>query len=187
MNGKFLVAAAALSLILSPVPDAAAADPSSRMDKVDFAAFTCADALKLKEADAPRYADAVQWVAGWLAEPHVALAVSFPAVAKAGDAWAADCAATPAAQFKDVARQVKGKESVVPLAALRCQEFLELNERDPKTGMAVIRWLDGWNARALRETKANFYYHKKHLQSAMDGCMKYPRYVMSKVTAGKYR
>lgn len=194
MTHKSFAAAAALyaSLSLLSAQGAAAAEPSSRqetprLDKVNFAEFACADALKLKDADPPRYGEAAQWLAGWLAESKVAMTVSLPAIAQAADKWAADCAASPAARLKDVAKRPPGEEAAFDLSALKCQEFLELNEGDAKTALALIRWLDGYNAAALRETKANFYYHKKHLQSAVDGCMKYPRSVLSKVTAGKYR
>lgn len=179
--------ALAAGVALPPPASAAPADGPKRQDKVDFAKFSCADALALKQSDPERYGDAAQWLAGWLAEPKVALTVSLPAIAEAGERWAADCAAQPAALLKDVAKRVDGKQDAFGLAGLRCQEFLELDAAAPKTSLALIRWLDGWNAQALRETKANFYYHKKHLQSASDGCMKYPRNVMVKVVAGKYR
>ena len=166
---------------------AAPADGPKRLDKVDFAKFTCAEALALKQSDPDRYGEAAQWLAGWLAEPKVNLTVSLPAITEAGERWAADCAAKPAALLRDVAKRVDGKKDALGLAGFRCQEFLELDAASPKTALALIRWLDGWNAQALRETKANFYYHKKHMQSAADGCMKYPRNTLVKVVAGKYR
>lgn len=187
MAHKLIAAAVLLALALLPAAPAAAAGPSQRMDKVDFAKLTCGDALKLKEGDAPRYFEAGQWLAGWLAEPKVANDVSLPAIAKAAGEWATACADKPAAKLKDVAKPVKGKQSVIPLSALKCQEFLELDAADHDAAMGLIRWMDGWNARSLGETKANFYYHKKHMQSAMDGCMKYPRRVLMYVVAGKYR
>lgn len=173
--------------VMSGAALAAPADGPKRMDKVDFAKFSCADALALKQSDPARYGEAAQWLAGWLAEPKVALSVSFPAISEAGERWAADCAAQPAALLRDVAKRVEGKKDAVGLAGFRCQEFLELDAADPKSALALIRWLDGWNAQALRESNANFYYHKKHLQSATDGCMKYPRNILVKVVAGKYR
>lgn len=181
------VAAAALGLAMSGAAHAAPADGPKRLDKIDFAKFSCADALTLKQSDPDRYGEVAQWLAGWLAEPKVALDVSLPAIAEAGERWAADCAAKPAALLKDVAKRVTGKQATLALSALKCQEFLELDAADPKASMGLVRWLDGWNAHALRETKANFYYHKKHMQSAQDGCMKYPRGVLAKVVAGKYR
>lgn len=194
---RIVAATAALGLTLAaglfgaglsaPAAVAAPADGPKRLDKVDFAKFSCADALALKQSDPERYGEAAQWLAGWLAEPKVALDVSLPAILEAGEKWAAACAAQPAALLKDVAKRVEAKKGAVALSALKCQEFLELDAADPKAAMGLVRWLDGWNARALRETSANFYYHKKHMQSAQDGCMKYPRGVLAKVVAGKYR
>ena len=181
-------ATAALGMTLAAgFSSAAPADGPKRLDKVDFAKFTCADALALKQSDPDRYGEAAQWLAGWLAEPKVALDVSLPAISEASEKWAAGCAAQPTALMKDVAKRVEAKKGAIALSALKCQEFLELDAADPKASMGLVRWLDGWNARSLRETSANFYYHKKQMQSAQDGCMKYPRGVMAKVVAGKYR
>jgi hypothetical protein len=186
MTRKLLAAVAGPVLALI-FPCLAQAAPSDRLDKVDFAKFTCAQAIKLKQSDAERYGDVAQWLAGWLAEPKAALDVSFPAIARAGDEWATACAARPEAKLKDVAKRLNEKKNVIALSALKCQEFLELDAADPKASMGLIRWLDGYYASALRETTANFYYHKKHMASATDGCMKYPRGVLAKVVAGKYR
>lgn len=188
MARRTTITAAAVLWAWSALPaPAMAADGPPRMDKIDFARLSCADALQLKAADAPRYLEAAQWLAGWLAEPKVYNDVSLPAIAKAAETWAAACAAKPEAKLKSVAKPALDKKTSIPLSALKCQEFLELDAANHDAALALVRWMDGWNARALGETTANFYYHKKHMQSAMDGCMKYPRRVLMYVVAGKYR
>jgi hypothetical protein len=172
-----------------PTSDASTTGKTPKI--IDVATLTCEAAGRLAADDPKRYGEFAQWLTGWLAEENAVTDVSFAAVAKVGGAWTAACRDTPAALLTAVAslpnNQSKNGGQTVSMAAMRCQEFLALQDEDGAAAMAVIRWLDGWNARATNETDANFYDHKKQLQSATDGCMKYPKRAIMSVVAGRYR
>lgn len=160
-------------------------------DKLDMGHFSCAQATALRTADPTRYEALALWVAGWRAEPKVDTRLSFAAIKAAGERWAATCGERPQIPFAEAVAAVTTDEmkgtDTIPLAAFKCQNFLDLYGEDEKAALAMIRWLDGWNASALGQTSINFYYHKKQMGSAVDGCQKYSKKALMYVTAGKYR
>lgn len=160
-------------------------------DKLDLTRFSCARAIALRATDPGRYEALALWVAGWRAEPKVETAFSPPAVKAAGGKWAAACAARPQIPFAEVTAAITADEMAgtptTTMAAFRCQNFLDLNAESEKDALAMIRWIDGWNASALGQSTVNFYYHKKQMASALDGCMNYDTKPLMYVTAGKYR
>lgn len=155
--------------------------------EIDVATFTCEAAVSLNKTDAKRYGELAQWLTGWQAEVKADTDLSFSTIKKSGADWLAACGSQPAAVFSTVTAMPEKSVDPISMAAMKCEEFLILLDSDKNQAMGVIRWLDGWNARAVNETTANFYYHKKQLDSAVNGCMKYPKRPIMYVVGGRYR
>lgn len=165
----------------------AAAEPGAPL--TDLAGVTCRQVV----ADAAAVPALAVWLDGWRQGRANETGYDPDAIAAGGGAWHGACAAAPQRPLLEVAADNGTPPHPGPawtdIAFLKCFQFIELAEEDRERAVAIVRWIDGWHAGSLGDTRFGAQDHERMAEAAMDACAErsYHKRNLIRVLAGRHR